>query len=443
MSTGLLDKYKSTLAEFVSLRSISTDPQFKDEMEATCNWLERLLRELGFEVRQIQGKKTYPYLFARYSLSSAAKTALLYGHYDVVPAQKAEGWESDPFKLREANNRLYARGAIDNKGQLLIHLLSLAYLIEQKKLRYNIKIFLEGNEETGNEEISRIIRENKDLLECDFVILSDGEIVNDRPTIDISFRGGANLTLQYETAKNSLHSGIYGGAVPNAAEELSKLIAQLYTPQNLINIPDFYEDVDPPSEEELKHNRSLKFNQKEFTQKTGVKELTLEPGLDFYTQTGLRPMLTVTTLHSGYTGEGYRNAIPHRSLAKINFRFVPSQKPQKEIAKFKRFVAEKTPPFVRYSFSEDGFWPPIKLNPQFPELKRAASLLKEIYSQEVVYHHVGGSIPVIVDFKTILGVEVISVSLANADGNMHAANENFRTDLIEKGLAFSQRFFSS
>lgn len=436
-----MDSYKRLLADLVALKSISTDKRYKQDVKKTANWLVELLSSYGFDSKLLMGTKTNPYVYGSYVVDPKAETLLIYGHYDVQPAGIEDRWNSPPFELTEREGRLYARGVVDNKGQVLIHLYAIGKLIKEKKLKYNVKFFIEGDEETSNPEMAEVIKKYADLLMCDYVVLSDGEITNNRPTIDVSFRGGGNVTLTYQTAKNDLHSGIYGGAVPNAAHELSTLISKFYTKDNTVTFASFYDNVDEITEKKRKNNQDIGFDMNAFTKMTGVKQLKTESGNDFYTQKGLRPMFTVSGLKAGYTDEGYSNIVPHKAVAKINFRFVPSQDVKKALDEFKKFVAVNTPDYVKHTIDVDKSWGAVKIDIDNEKIKEASELLEEVYKEKVVYKFVGGSIPAVLDFKEVLGKETISISLGNEDCNMHGVDENFRVDLIEKGIEFSKRFF--
>ncbi len=438
-----MNDYLAKLKKLIEFKSISTDSAYREEVEKTAEWLKTLLDSYGFQAQLISGQKTNPYVYGSYQVGPDQETILIYGHYDVQPVNDAEAWSAPPFSLTEKDGRLLGRGVVDNKGQLLIHLLTIGELIKENKLRCNVKFFLEGNEETGNAEISRIIKDNQELLACDYVILSDGEVAADRPTIDVGFRGGINLTLKYQSADNNLHSGLYGGAVANSSHEMAELIAKFYDEENRVTIPGFYADVDEISQAEVDNNQSIPFNLKELKESIGIKKLLTEPEYDFYTQTGLRPMLTVTGLVSGYTGEGYSNIIPCQTEARINFRLVNSQDPDKIADLFKDFVEANTPDYIDYQIFGIQTYKPIKLDIGSDRIQAARKVLEEVYQKDIVYKFVGGGVPVIVDFKESLGKETVSISLANEDCNMHGVDENFRIDLVKKGLEFSRRFFSN
>jgi acetylornithine deacetylase/succinyl-diaminopimelate desuccinylase-like protein len=434
--------YLTSLKRYVSFKSISTDPAYGSEMENQRLWLKELLEKSGFKVESLENTGGNTLVFGQYAVSPKAETVLVYGHYDVQPATKDDGWESNPFDLTEKNGRLVGRGVVDNKGQNLIHILTVLDLIKQKRLKYNIKFLLEGDEETGATNWEKIFKNYKSKFSSDCILVSDGEIVGDRPAFEASFRGGFNLTLTYTTAKNNLHSGLFGGAVPNAAYELTKFLSKLFNAKNQVAIPGFYDNVDPMSSSILRNNTEISTSG-EILKIAGTNQLLTEPGIDFYTQTGLRPTLQVTGLKSGYIGEGYSNIVPATAEARINFRVVKSQKPENILKAFEGFVKKNTPKYVTYSISHRPPHNPVKININTPIAKEARHLLKKVYGSDPVIKYVGGAIPFISSCKEILGVDALSISLGNDDCNMHGVNENFRIDLVEKGLKFSHLFFSS
>ena len=429
-----MDEFKKLLTQFVTFKSISTDPTFKPEIVKTVNWLKQLFIKYGFMVEVFTGSSCHPVVLATLTTHNSLPTVLIYGHYDVQPADPA-GWLSDPFVLTSRDDRLWGRGVLDNKGQILIHIFTVLELIKKRKLAYNVKFLIEGNEETSNPDLPSIMRKHKSELKSDYVLVSDGETVNNFPVIESSLRGGFNLTLKYTTAANNLHSGIYGGAAPNAAHELTHFISRLFDSKNKIAIPGFYQNVDQITSFQIKNNQRV-------LRISPVQAPVSETGLDFYTQTGLRPTLQVTGLKAGYINDGYANIVPASAEARINFRIVTSQNPQEVFKTFTQFVKNHTPSYVSYDITHSGEHSPVKLNTSQPIFKHIRKLLVQVYSHDPILKYVGGAIPFISDVKSMFGIDTISVPLGNEDCNMHGANENFRIDLIEKGLRFSQLFFS-
>ncbi|MDP1743645.1 MAG: M20/M25/M40 family metallo-hydrolase [Candidatus Amesbacteria bacterium] len=405
--------FKNLLTEYVALRSVSTDPQYKGEMLKTAEWIKAYLQKFGFTVEFIQGPTCNPIVFGSLIVNPDFQTVLIYGHYDVQP--------SDQFDLKEIDGRLVGRGVVDNKGQNLIHIYTVCKLASEGKLKYNIKFLIEGNEETGNDDMSDLLRLHKDKLKSDIVLVSDGEIINDRPTIEASLRGGFNVKLIFKTAKNNVHSGIYGGAIPNAAFELAKFVSGI-TPITV--------GMDEITADQISNNASVSMDIKTIGK------------YDFFTQTGLCPTIEVSGFKSGYIDTGFANIVPATAEVRLNFRIVTSQKPQDILKLFESYVASNTPKYVEYEIKAVGLHNPVKLNTSSELFITTAKLLEGIYGKPVFFQNVGGAIPFISDIKEIFGVDTLSVALANSDCNMHGDNENFRIDLIDLGLQFSERFFS-
>lgn len=438
-----MDHYTSLLEQFVKIPSISTDPLYAEAMEQAVQWLEQHFTSNGFQIQRFTSPETHPIVFAEYTHDASLPTLLIYGHYDVQPASLDDGWDHDPFTLVARKGRLYGRGAIDNKGQLLIHIATACELIKQKALAYNMKFFIEGDEETGNTRIASLIATHKNLLSCDAILISDGETARNRPTIEASLRGVFNATITYKTATTNLHSGLFGGAHPNAAHELMKLIGTVHSPEHGVAIAGFYDDVLPVRSEDRAHTSRLQTTPQQILDLTGGTALTCEPGFDFYTQVGLRPSLEVTGFKSGYSGEGYANIIPATAEVRMNIRLVANQNPEHVRDLLRHHIALHTPPYVTWEFTHTDLIPAIRLDVTQAFVTHISQLLATAYDEEPVYKFVGGSIPVVLFFKEILGVNPILVSLANEDCNMHGVHENFDVTLVEKGLAFSKALLST
>ncbi|MFZ2663966.1 MAG: M20/M25/M40 family metallo-hydrolase [Patescibacteria group bacterium] len=438
----LLNKFKKNLSQLIKCESVSTDSSFKSGIDKTAKVLVDMFKENGFETKVLLGKTTNPYIFAEYKVSDDKETVLIYGHYDVMPSGDEANWKSKPFELTERSGRLFGRGSVDNKGQLLVHLTAISELIKNKKINCNVKFLVEGNEETGNVEISNVIKKNKKLLACDYVLISDGELCGNRPTIEAGFRGGGNIKITYTTAERDVHSGLYGGAIPNPAHELSILVSKFYDKNNKVRIPGFYEGVEKISPEELKNNKRLKFSLTKLKELTGVKSFKTEKGVDYFSQIGLRPMLTVSGFKSGYTDEGFNNIVPCSAEARVNFRLVSSQSPKVIIGKFLKFVKKNTPAYVKYTVEVDNTFSAVKLDIKSKLVTEFKEILESVYKDKVVFVFVGGSVPVVNFFKDLLSVEVVSIPFGNEDCNMHGINENFDIRFVEKALEFSRSIFS-
>ncbi len=338
---------------------------------------------------------------------------------------------------------------VDNKGQSLVHIVNVLEQIKNKTLGYNVKFLIEGNEETGSGKIEKFIQDNQELLKADFVLLSDGEISGGKPGIDVGFRGGLNATLTIKTGKVDLHSGLYGSVAPNALHELTWVISGIYEPgTNQIKVHNFYEDVEPLEKQILENNKKIPFSFEEYKKITGCKtlltekqDLTDKQGLDFYTQTGLRPAIEITGLAGGYTGEGYKNVIPCQAQAKINFRLVKNQKPEKVFKLFKDWLGLVLPDYVDFNLELNSPYEGVKLDIENQHVGKARNLLEQIWQGQVIFKYVGGGLPITTYFNEVLQIPQVLVPFANEDCNMHGANENFDLKYLDKAMKFSQEFF--
>lgn len=432
--------YIELLRQFIQTKSISTDPQFKSGIKNTAKWLESVFQTNGFKTSIMTGYDN-PIIIASYQVNPSFKTCLIYGHYDVQPADISEGWNSDPFEAVEKNGKLFGRGVVDNKGQVLIHMVSAFMLIRQRKLGYNLIFMIEGNEETGSPLLEQFIKDNKKLLRADFTLISDGEMDIDNPSLDAGFRGGFNATISIQTSTTELHSGLYGGVVPNAVHELSYVIdATIDVKQNYVSIPGFYDDVEKVSSKLLKNNKQIPFDKRHFKNIAGVTALVRPFTYDIYTHIGLMPTAQVTGIQAGYTGEGYRNSVPNKALAKINFRLVEKQNPKKIIKLFKKYLKNIIPKYCNYIVTTSDSYAGIKIDFNNEYAKRAIKTMEQIYNKKPVLKFCGGSIPIVNNFRDMLDIPSVLVPLGNEDCGMHAANENFRINYIKKGLEFSYEF---
>ena len=437
----MFETYIKLLKEYVSFKSVSTDMAYKSEINKTVEWLTLVLKEYGFTVEIWQGVVSNPVVYASLVVSPELPTVLVYGHYDVQPAALEDGWKSDPFELAMRNGRLYARGVVDNKGQNLTHIVTVGELHKAGKLAYNVKFFIEGNEETSNPEIPELVKKMKDKLTADHIMISDGEITGNSPTIETSLRGGFNMTATLTTGVTNLHSGIFGGAIPSASYELTKILSGLFDKNNKVTIGGFYNDTPNVSAKVKDSNKKIQ-SEKDIRKIAGVKSLLTEKGMDFFTQTGLRPTIQITGIKTGYIGEGYANIVPAQAEVRLNVRLTGTQKPNLVFAQIVKYLKDSTPKYAKLDISRSDFSHPVFLNVDRPESMHVRKLLKQAYGKEPIVKYVGGGIPVVSDFKTILKKETLLVSLGNDDCNMHGLDENFRVDLVKKGLEFSRLFFS-
>jgi acetylornithine deacetylase/succinyl-diaminopimelate desuccinylase-like protein len=286
------------------------------------------------------------------------------------------------------------------------------------------------------------LEDKKDLLKCDFVMISDGEITSGHPTIEAGFRGGFNTTLTVRTSDKELHSGLFGGAAPSASRELSKFLAQIHKEDNTVAIEGFYDDVDEISAQYKQMHNQIPFSEEEFKKLSGTQALLTEDQYDFYTQIGLRPAVIITGIQTGYMGEGYRNSIPSEASAKVNFRLVKSQEPEKISQLYCDFVDEHIPDYVDFDLRVESKYHGIKLDLENEYVQLAQEYLQKAFDKESFFKFCGGGLPIVTHFDEVLGVPEVLAPLANEDCAMHATNENYNKNVLKRALKFSKVFWS-
>lgn len=387
----LFATYKKLLEEYIAFASISTDSAFSDHMHRTAKWLEQQFVDHGFATKLVEGCGN-PIVLARYEVSDPeAETVLIYGHYDVQPAEKSDGRESDPFVLTERDGKLFARGAVDNKGQCMVHIASVFDLIQRDALAYNVVFMIEGDEETGSPTLPQFIQDYKDDLKADFSLVSDGEIIGDSPMIETGFRGGVNITVDLRTAKTELHSGAYGGIAPSASHELAVLISKIYDPETYrIQIPGFYDHVEEIDSSLHEATKEVPYDTEAVKKITGIQSLVQDPDFLPLENLAYRPTVQITGMHSGYVGEGYKNGIPPTATGKFNFRLVKGQDPLLIVQQFKDFLSQEIPSYVSYTVQVTDPYKASRVNTDNTYVERAANVLEKHYGKPALYVGCGG-----------------------------------------------------
>ncbi len=430
-----MEKFIKLLKEFVAIESVSTDKSYKSEIDKAAKWLLDFAKKSGLKTEIIKGYDN-PIVIIRTPKKPALQTILVYGHYDVQPAKTSDGWRTAPFSLSSRNGKLYGRGSADNKGQILMHLFSVVKLLRENRLGYNVIFLIEGNEETGSPVLSNFIRDYKDKLATDCIIISDGEIAGDGiPALEGSFRGSANLEVTLKTAKDDVHSGLFGGVMPNAGLELTRIVSKIHDKNQRILVKGFYSD--------LKKIRDKNETRMDFRKLTGTKIVFARSETEYKVRTGLEPAVEITGLKTGYIEEGFRNSIPSKASTKINLRSAPEQDPDRLFLLLKNFLRSNTPDYAEIKIQLDRASIGARLETENQFAVRAKKLLKEVYKKDPITKHSGGTLPIVSDFQKYLKAPQVMIPLANADCGMHSASENISLDCIKKGLEFSEKFFSS
>ncbi len=436
-------RFLEELKALLRIPSISTLPEHQADCRKAAEWLVARLQRMGMEHARLVETEGHPLVYADWLHAAGKPTALMYGHYDVQPADPLEEWVSPPFEPEERNGNIYARGAVDDKGQVCAQLSALESLMAATgALPINVRVLLEGEEEVGGEGIAQFVASKPAELKADFALVSDTELfAPGLPTLCVGLRGMIYTEIDVRGAKNDLHSGQYGGAAPNPFVALAQVIARLKDENGHILIRHFYDDVEAPKEEEMAAWRTLPFDEEEYRKvEVGSPELVGEPGYSVLERTWARPTLDVHGMPGGFTGAGAKTVIPARAQAKVSMRLVPKMTPAKTFAQFKSYVLEIAPPGVdvevRLIHSGDACVVPV----DNPYIQAATRALHEVWGKETVFIRTGGSIPIVGDFARHLGLPSVMMGFGLPDDNLHAPNEKFNLENFRLGIQSLIRF---
>lgn len=437
-------RFLEELKALVCIPSVSTDPEANGDMQRAAEWLATQLRDLGMDNVQILPTAGHPVVYGEWLKAGADRpTALIYGHYDVQPAEPLELWHTPPFDPTERGENLYGRGASDMKGQVIAALKAIESLVRTDGLRVNLKFLLEGEEEIGSPNLGAFMAANKDLLACDFALNPDsGMIATDIPTITYGLRGLAYFEIRLTGPQSDLHSGLYGGVVHNPAQILCELIAGMKDEQGRITLPGFYDRVRPLSPKEREELARLPMDEDYYIKQTGVPALFGEVGYTPVEQIGARPTLEVNGLLSGFTGEGSKTVLPAKAMAKISMRLVPDQDPAEVRAQLMAYLEAKAPPTVTWEVIEHAGNPASITNLEIPAVKALRQALEQVWGVPPVFRREGGSIPVVAEMQKLLGAESALTGFSLPDDNLHAPNEKIHLPTFYKGIDALIWFFS-
>jgi len=447
------DRFVEELKSLLRIPSISTDPEHAADVRQAAEFVAAELRRIGMQhVRLIETTTPahpagHPLVYADWLNAPGAPTVLMYGHYDVQPPDPLDEWKSPPFEPQERDGNLYARGAVDDKGQMWLHVKALESLFAAGggKLPVNVRIIVEGEEEVGGEGIAAFVREHPEALKADVAIVSDTEMfAPDLPTLCVGLRGMIYTEIEARGAMTDLHSGMYGGAAPNPFVALCQIIAQLKDQDGRVLIPGFYDVVAKPSDEELKSWRELPFDEEHYRKtEVGSTVLTGEPGYSVLERTWVRPTLDVHGMPGGFTGAGAKTVIPAKAVAKVSMRLVPDMTPADTFAKYKSFVESLCPAGISLDVRLIHSGDPIVVSTGNPYVKKATEAMHEVFGKQTVFVRGGGSIPIVGDFIRELGIPTLLMGFGLPDDNLHAPNEKFHLANFHRGIESIVRFLAS
>jgi acetylornithine deacetylase/succinyl-diaminopimelate desuccinylase-like protein len=442
------------LKEFIRQPSISTDPKSKDGMRGAQEFVSGLLRSMGFTV-EVVPTAVHPIILARRAGDPSWPHVIIYGHYDVQPADPLNLWTTKPFEPTIRDGRIYGRGAADNKGPLMVHLAAVGKLLEENpNLPLKITFLIEGEEEMGSPSFGPFLEKyQEELRKADFVFLSDTGIPSEEQmVITAGLRGLALFDVHLTGAKTDLHSGLHGGVLRNPIQALAEICASLHSPDGSVNVPGFYDDVLDVQQWEKDELKKLGGDEKKYAEFLGIDTFYTRKGFTPFEAVRFQPTLEFNGIGGGYQGEGTKTVIPSKAFVKISCRLVPNQTPAKIKKLVMDTIRERTPKGVKLGFVDQHKGDPYIVVPpgrsntpkdQSPVLARAFratdAAVTEIWGRPPLYTREGGSVPIIADIKRVLGLDSVMLGLFLPEDNLHAPNESFKLSIMEKGIATSQR----
>ncbi|MEA3349488.1 MAG: dipeptidase [Chloroflexota bacterium] len=436
-------RFLDELKTISAIPSVSTDPAHKTDIIKTAEWLAEHLAKLGLNNIEIYPTDRHPIVYAQSLEAGAdAPTVLIYGHYDVQPAEPLDKWNTPPFEPTVRGENIYARGTTDMKGQITATLNAIEAITRTGELPTNIKFILEGEEEIGSPNLPGFIESHQDLLSCDFALNPDtGMIAPDMPTITYALRGLVYFELRLWGPDHDLHSGAFGGAVHNPAQVLADLIAGMHDDKGRITLPNFYDEVLPLEDDERAEIARLPKDEAWYLENTGAPALWGEEGYSPEERTGARPTLEINGLFSGFTGDGAKTVLPAYAMAKISCRLVPNQNPDEVHQQLLEYLEDNAPATVKWEVIKMSSGPASISDRNSPWIQAYLEAAQTVWGTKPVFKRTGGSVPVVADFQQILGVETINTGFGLPSDNMHGPNEKLHLPTWHKGIDALIHFF--
>lgn len=438
------DRYLRELKDYLAIPSVSSQANHNADMRQCAEWTAEQMRTIGLNNVQIMDTPGHPVVFGEWLGAPDKPTILLYGHYDVQPVDPVNLWTSPPFEATIRDGNLFARGAADDKGQVFIHLKAIeAYMKNGGNLPVNIKLLIEGEEEVGSANLDSFVKEHKDLLKADLVLISDSSMfAKGVPSVCYGLRGLAYMEVEVTGPNSDLHSGSFGGSVHNPIQALSEMIAALHDKNGKITVKGFYNRVRPLLKAERNAYKKLPWNDKKYAKQWGLKELYGEKGFTTLERLWARPTLECNGIWGGYTGEGAKTVLPAKAFAKISMRLVPDQTSDEAAKLFEKHLKRIAPKTVtvqvRTLHGGEAAITPINS----PGVQAAVAALEKGFGKKPLYQREGGSIPIVVQFKKILGLDTVLLGFGLPDENAHAPNEFINLDNFFGGMRTAAHFYN-
>jgi acetylornithine deacetylase/succinyl-diaminopimelate desuccinylase-like protein len=436
------DRFINELFELLRIPSISADPAYKNDVVKTAAAIKEQLIAAGAEKVEICETAGYPIVYGEKIINPKLPTVLVYGHYDVQPADPIDLWTSGPFEPVIKDGKIYARGACDDKGQMYMHVKAFELMMKTNSLPCNVKFMIEGEEEVGSTNLAVFVKANKEKLKSDVILISDtGIIANDIPSITVGLRGLSYVEVEVTGPNRDLHSGLYGGAVANPINVLCEMIAKMKDDKNHITIPGFYDDVEILSSEERTEMAKAPFSLDEYKKALNLSDIHGEEGFTTNERNSIRPTLDVNGIWGGYTGEGAKTVIPSKAYAKISMRLVPHQTNEKITQLFSDYFNSIAPKSVKVKVTPHHGGEPVVTPNSTPAYKAASMAMETTFGKRPVPVRSGGSIPIVAMFKTVLGLDSVLMGFGLDSDAIHSPNEHYGVFNYFKGIETIPYFY--
>lgn len=436
------DRFLEELFALLRFPSISADSKYKDDILKTANFVAEKLKEAGANNVEVCPTAGNPIVYGEKIVDPSLPTVLVYGHYDVQPADPLELWDTPPFEPTIRNGKIYARGAADDKGQFYMHIKAFEYMTKNNALSCNVKFMIEGEEEVGSSNLGAFVKANKERLKNDVIVISDTSMISlEQPSLETGLRGLSYVEVEVTGPNRDLHSGVYGGAIANPATILAQLIASLHDKNNHIAIPGFYDDVVELSREERDALNKAPFDIEEYKTDLGVDDVWGEKGYTTIERTGIRPTLEVNGIWGGYIGEGAKTVLPSKAYAKISMRLVPNQNSEKITRLFKTHFEGIAPAYVKVKVTPHHGGEPVVTPTDSIAYQAAEKALEEAFNKKPIPTRGGGSIPIVALFEKELQVTTVLLGFGLDSDNLHSPNEKYDIANYLKGIETIPLFF--
>ncbi len=437
------DRFIQELIELLKIPSVSADPAYKGDVKACASVVKQSLIDAGADLVEICETAGHPIVYGEKIIDASLPTVLVYGHYDVQPADPVELWHSPPFDPVIKDGKIYARGSADDKGQVFMHVKAFEIMMKNNALPCNVKFMIEGEEEVGSVNLGIFVKANKEKLAADVIVISDTSLIaNDVPSITVGLRGLSYVEVEVVGPNKDLHSGVYGGAVDNPVNVLCDMISKMKDADGHITIEGFYDDVEIVSDADRAEMAKAPFDEEAFKKGLGIKATRSEKGYSAPEGSSIRPTLDVNGIWGGYIGEGAKTVLPSKAQAKISMRLVPYQEPAKITQLFKEHFERLAPPSVSVKVTPHHGGDPLVIPTDFPGYRAASKAMEESFGKTPIPVRGGGSIPIVALFEKELGLKSILMGFGLNSDDIHSPNEHYGVFNYLKGIETIPLFFN-